>query len=199
MDVTMQVIEAQEARSRMQEAKKRIKAEVKRKYEARITQEVAERSAEAEYDFARTLARVHASGVSQAILRRDVLRTNVWSVWTYWRDLAEIEPERVTISNAKKEREQAEAFAKSHFRWSDDYATVTVVRTSEGDELETPVIFEASTIHMKNDMYYALSTSDADEVNAYRGKSYKGWITQLHKELEAQIEAGNISAPNEGE
>lgn len=195
MDVTMQVIEAQEARSRMQEAKKRIKAEVKRKYEARITQEVAERSAEAEYDFARTLARVHSSGVSQAILRRDVLRTNVWGVWTYWRDLAEIEPERVTISNAKKEREQAEAFAKSHFRWSDDYATVTVIKNAKGDDLEMPVVYTMDTIRMKGELFYALPTSDSEELRAMKTDTYRGWMDQLHTELEAQINAGNVTAP----
>lgn len=198
MDVTMQVIEAQDARSRMQEAKKRIKAEVKRKYEARITQEVAERSAEAEYEFARTLAKVHASGVSQAILRRDVLRTNVWGVWTYWRDLAEIEPERVSIRNEKAERKAAEALASSHFRWSDDYATVTIVKNSKGDELEEPVIYTANTIRVKNELFYALPTSDRDELVAIKTDTYKGWMTQLHNELEAQIEAGNITAP-EGE
>lgn len=195
MDVTMQVIEAQEARSRMQEAKKRIKAEVKRKYEARITQEVAERSAEAEYEFARTLAKVHASGVSQAILRRDVLRTNVWGVWTYWRDLAEIEPERVTISNAKKEREQAEAFANSHFRWSDDYATVTVIKNAKGDELETPVVYTMDTIRMKGELFYALPTSDSEELRAMKTDTYRGWMDQLHTELEEQINAGNVTAP----
>lgn len=198
MDVTMQVIEAQDARSRMQEAKKRIKAEVKRKYEARITQEVAERSAEAEYEFARTLAKVHASGVSQAILRRDVLRTNVWGVWTYWRDLAEIEPERKIIRDEKAERKAAEAFANSHFRWSEDYGTVTVVKNSKGDELEEPVIYTASTIRVKNELFNALPTSDRDELVAIKTDTYKGWMTQLHNELEAQIEAGNITPP-EGE
>lgn len=112
-DVTMQVIEAQEARSRMQEAKKRIKAEVRRKYEAQMNLEIAERSQDAEVEFARTLARVHASGVPQSVLRRDVLRTNVWGVWTYWRDLAQIEPERVTVANAK----EAQRLANAPFRW----------------------------------------------------------------------------------
>lgn len=101
MDVTMQIIEAQDARARMQDAKKRIKSEVRRKYEARMAQEIAEASQDAEIEFARTLARVHAAGVSQALLRREVLRTNVWSVWTYWRDLANIEPERISTAAAK--------------------------------------------------------------------------------------------------
>ena len=88
------VEEAQDARHWMQTAKKRIKAEVRRKYEARIAQEVAEATRDAEIEFARALAKVHEEGVSQATLRKEVLRTGVWSIWTYWRDLAKIEPER---------------------------------------------------------------------------------------------------------
>lgn len=108
-DVTTLIIEAQEARSRMQEAKKRIKAEVRRKYEAQIKRETAEATEDAEIEFARTLARVNAAGVSQALLRREVLRTNVWDIWTYWRDLAGMEPERVSVANAKAARERATA------------------------------------------------------------------------------------------
>lgn len=117
MDVTTLIIEGQDARSRMQEAKRRNKAEVRRKYEARITQEVADLDAEAEYTFARTLARINASGLSQALIRREILRTNVWDRWTYWRDLAEIAPERVSIANAKAEREAAEEREKITFDW----------------------------------------------------------------------------------
>lgn len=199
MDVTMQVIEAQDARSRMQEAKKRIKAEVKRKYEARITQEVAERSAEAEYEFARTLAKVHASGVSQSILRRDVLRTNVWGVWTYWRDLAEIEPERKIIRDEKAERKAAEAFANSHFRWSDDYATVTVVKSVKGEELETPVEYDMSTNQIVGEYYWPDAVSESAERAAWGIDGLPAWKRHLHAEIEAQIEAGNVPAPNEGE
>lgn len=137
-DVTMQVIEAQEARSRMQEAKKRIKSEVRRKYESRIAEEVAERTQDAEIEFAKTLARVHASGVSQATLRRDVLRTNVWSVWTYWRDLADIEPERVT---AGKEREET----KRPYRWEEGQwagqprPVLVWLKDKKGKNLEVPI------------------------------------------------------------
>lgn len=141
-DVTTLVIEAQDARSRMQEAKKRVKAEVRRKYEARMNLEIAEASQDAEIEFARTLARVHESGVSQAVLRREVLRTNVWSVWTYWRDLANIEPERVTIANAREER----LLADRVFRWEvcEDneigYAIV-LMKDAEGKKLDEEVWF----------------------------------------------------------
>lgn len=139
MDVTMQIIEAQDARSRMQEAKKRIKAEVRRKYEAQMNAEVAERTQEVEIQFAKTLAKVHASGVSQALLRRDVLRTNVWSVWTYWRDLAEIEPERKVISNAKAERDKY----KAAYRWDDDqYDVLWWQHDRKGKPMDEPIRME---------------------------------------------------------
>lgn len=139
-DVTMQVIEAQEARSRMQEAKKRIKAEVRRKYEAQMSLEIAERSQDAEVEFARTLARVHASGVPQSVLRRDVLRTNVWGVWTYWRDLAQIEPERVTVANAK----EAQRLANAPYRW-DEVDTpfgwaLVLTKDAAGDAIEPEAV-----------------------------------------------------------
>lgn len=194
-DVTTLIIEAQDARSRMQEAKKRIKAEVRRKYEAQITRETAEATQDAEIEFARVLARVNASGVSQALLRREVLRTNVWGIWTYWRDLAGMQPERVVLRDAKAERQHAEALAKSHFRWSDDYATVTVIKNAKGDELETPVVYTMDTIRMKGELFYALPTSDSEELRAMKTDTYRGWMDQLHTELEAQINAGNVTAP----
>jgi len=138
MDVTMQVIEAQEARSRMQEAKKRIKAEVRRKYESRIAEEVAERTQDAEIEFAKTLARVHASGVSQATLRRDVLRTNVWSVWTYWRDLADIEPERVTARVEREEANRPYRFEKFTYRGTERDA-ILWLKDKKGKTLDTPL------------------------------------------------------------
>ncbi len=67
-DITSLVIEAQDARSRMQEAKKRIKAEVRRKYEAAMKRDTAEAIQDAEIEFARTLARVNASGVSISVM-----------------------------------------------------------------------------------------------------------------------------------
>lgn len=145
-DVTMQVIEAQEARSRMQEAKKRIKAEVRRKYESAIALEIAERSQEAEVEFARILARVHAAGVSQAILRRDVLRTNVWGVWTYWRDLAQITPERVSASTAREEARLANAV----HRWQEadtqfGYALV-LLKDADGNPIEPEAVLTAITV-----------------------------------------------------
>lgn len=198
-DLTTLIIEAQEARSRMQEARKRIKAEVRRKYEAQITRETAEATQDAEIDFARVLARVNASGVSQALLRREVLRTNVWSIWTYWRDLAGMEPDRVTASNAKQIRERSEALAKSHFRWSDDYGTLTAIKSVKGEELEIPVEYDMGTNQLVGEYYWPDAVSESAERAAWEIDGLPAWKRQLHAEIEAQIEAGNVPAPNEGE
>lgn len=191
MDVTMQVIEAQDARSRMQEAKKRIKAEVRRKYEARINQEVAERSQEAEIEFAKTLARVHASGVSQAILRRDVLRTNVWGVWTYWRDLAEIEPERVSVANAKAARERANATVDL----SDDRTVLTVRKNSRGEEVG-PIRYDLSTLRkVRGGLWWPDTENEIAEREAVQGDDK--FLRMLSDEIQRQIDAGAIANPEE--
>ena len=134
-DVTSLVIEAQDARSRMQEAKRRVKAEVRRKYEAQMTRDIAEGTLNAEVEFARTLARIHAAGVPQAVLRREVLRTNVWSTWTYWRDMAGIEPDRVTVANARAQREAQREREKIVMEWRNK--VLYVLRNPEtGEALE---------------------------------------------------------------
>ena len=197
-DWTDRIIELEEAKAAMIAAKKAVKAEAERRARAQARREIADRVEELEHRFARRLAAANAEGMPQALIRKEVLRTGDWATWVKYRDLAEIAPERVVLRDAKKERQHAEALAKSHFRWSDDYATVTVVKNSSGDELEVPVIYTADTIRVKNELFYALPTSDRDELVAIKTDTYKGWMTQLHSELEAQIEAGNITSP-EGE
>jgi len=192
-DVTSLIIEAQDARSRMQEAKKRIKAEVRRKYEAQIKRETAEATENAEIEFARTLARVNAAGVSQALLRREVLRTNVWDIWTYWRDLAGMEPDRVTVQNAKRTAELENAT----FLWSEDYAILTVKRNSLGHVLPEPVTYNMANLKKRDkkwnpipdDEELYISTIHADEPYAF-GK-------MVNAEIQRQIDAGHVR-PNEG-
>lgn len=167
MDVTMQIIEAQDARSRMQEAKKRIKAEVRRKYEAQMNAEVAERTQEVEIQFAKTLAKVHAEGVSQALLRRDVLRTNVWSVWTYWRDLADIEPERKVLSDAKAERDKY----KAPYRWDENEALVLWWQhDKKGKPLAEPIRIEVDP------EYPAIPDMDPDTRARAKAEFGLGWV-----------------------
>lgn len=190
-DVTTLIIEAQEARSRMQEAKKRIKAEVRRKYEAQIKRETAEATQDAEIEFARTLARVNAVGVPQSILRREVLRTNVWDIWTYWRDLAGMEPERVTVANAKAAREKAEAA----MALSEDGKILTVRKNSRGDNIE-PLEYDLST---NRKVRGGLWWPDAHDAEAERevARDDKSFLRMLSDEIQRHIDAGAIANPEE--
>lgn len=190
-DVTTLIIEAQEARSRMQEAKKRIKAEVRRKYEAQIKRETAEATEDAEIEFARTLARVNAAGVSQALLRREVLRTNVWDIWTYWRDLAGMEPERVSVANAKAARERATAAV-----WvSEDGKTLTVRKDSHGNELAEAVTYDLTTNRKVQGRWWP----DAHDADAERdvARDDKGFLKMLSDEIQRRIDSGAIANPEE--
>ena len=190
-DVTTLIIEAQEARSRMQEAKKRIKAEVRRKYEAQIKRETAEATEDAEIEFARVLARVNAAGVSQSLLRREVLRTNVWDIWTYWRDLAGMEPDRVTVSNAKKERE----LGRSPCVWSEDRLTLTVRKDSKGQEIE-PVVYDMTTNRRIQGRWWPNSGTAAqnglsDEERTATARD-TGFARYVSDEIQRAIDAGEI-------
>ena len=68
-----------------------------------------------------------------------------------------------------------------------------MVNNSKGDELEVPVVYTADTLRVKNELFNALPTSDRDELVAIKTDTYKGWMSQLHNGLEAQIEAGNLT------
>jgi hypothetical protein len=190
MDITSLVIEAQDARSRMQEARKRIKAEVRRKYEAKIAAECADEIAEAEGTFAAVLARVHAAGVPQSVLRREVLRTNVWNEWVKWRDMASIEPERVSTRAAK----QAAIDERSPFRWAPDYSTLTVLRNSKGADV-SPVTYDMSTnyFHTGSRVWFPSPTDESAERAAARSDSTPTtWARFVSDEIQAAIDAGHV-------
>lgn len=192
-DVTTLIIEAQDARSRMQEAKKRIKAEVRRKYEAQIKRETAEATQDAEIEFARTLARVNAAGVSQALLRREVLRTNVWDIWTYWRDLAGMEPDRVTVRSAKKKAE----LENSAFIWSEDYQTLTVKRNTKGETLLPPVVYTMSTKWKSRSGRWEAEATDENYERLVRSQDVEyAFGKMVSAEIQRQIEAGNVKEDN---
>lgn len=200
MEDYMLVIRAQNARSEMQEAKKRIKAETRRKYEAMMNADMAEAIEDVELKFARVLAEVHDAGVPQSLLRREVLRTNVWNTWTYWRDKANIEPERVTIANARAERARAEA----PFVWSDDYTRLIVKRGVDGAILETPITyenFEKRLRHLTGGVTKIYWTWDIPDTALDRELSkryiYK-WHDYIKTEVERAAEAGELVRDDPG-
>lgn len=118
-DYTREITALQRARIEMQVEQKTNAVTIKAKYAERIRQEIADADEAAKLRFARLLADAHAAGVPQSLLRTEVLRTNAWDRWVYWRDLADIEPERVTIRNAKEEREAENRRATQVYEWQD--------------------------------------------------------------------------------
>lgn len=134
-DFTSEITALQRARVDMQTEKATNKITVKAKYAERIRQEIADADEAAEIRFARLLATAANAGIPQSILRSEVLRTNDWSRWVYWRDLAEIEPERVIISNARDAKKRADA----NHRWVEfnsefGYALV-ITKDANGNEI----------------------------------------------------------------
>lgn len=88
------VIELEDAKARMIEAKRRIRSDAEREAKRVAALKAADLIEQVEVEFARKLADAHAAGVPQAVLRSQVLRTNDWATWTKWRDLAGIQRER---------------------------------------------------------------------------------------------------------
>jgi hypothetical protein len=139
-DWTYRIVALQDARHRMQEAKRAIKSEEEHKALQAARLRIAERSQEAEIAFARDLAAAVAEGMPQSVLRSDVLRTNAWDRWVYWRDLAEIEPERVTVAKAKQARVEAER--PFHWDLSNPGApTFRVSRGPNGEEIDVQISY----------------------------------------------------------
>lgn len=139
-DYTHEITMLQRARIDMQTEKAANKVSIKAKYAERIRQEIADADVEAEIRFARLLAEAHAAGVPQSLLRSEVLRTNVWSRWTYWRDLAEITPDRTVLIDRKEETRRANAV----YRWDEadtefGYALV-LTKDEEGQVIEPEAV-----------------------------------------------------------
>lgn len=102
-DYTAEVIRLEGLYEGMQIAKKRIADEIRSRHRVAIRHEIEEAQRGIEYEFARELATSHASGLPGQVIRSNVLRTQDWGRWKKWRELAEIQPERVTVANAKAE------------------------------------------------------------------------------------------------
>lgn len=196
-DYTHEILTLQRARIDMQAAKASNRATIKAKYAERIRQEVEDANEAAEIRFARLLAEAHTAGVPQSLLRSEVLRTNVWSRWTYWRDLAEIEPDRITIRDAKKERELENAA----FIWSDDYHFLSVKRNSLGRLLDPMVEYTMDNLHKSGSRWFpdlADRSAEADqyeiEVSRADGPEY-AYRKFVHAEIQRVIDAGLLDNP----
>lgn len=139
-DYSAEILALQKSRLQMQSDKKLVEIEVKQKYAERIRDEIRRRTEAIELEFAHDLAEAHARGVPQSLIRSDVLRTNVWSRWTYWRDLAQIQPDRVIATNRNAEKQKQ----TGDYYWEhEDSGWVLYWRTNhEGAEMAEPVRFD---------------------------------------------------------
>lgn len=136
-DHTVEILRLQQAREELAVTKAAVRARIKAKYNARIADEIQRETAQAELEFAHLLKQANDRGVPQSLLRLEVLRTNTWSRWTYWRDLAQIEPDRITVANAK----QARKLANLPYRWDAEARTITWLKGPKGEPLREEVIF----------------------------------------------------------
>lgn len=118
-DYTAAVIRLENAYSSMQIARKRVADEVRAEFQRAIRDEITRRQHDIEHEFARELRLESERGLPGSVIRAEVLRTQDWGRWKKWRDLADIEPERVTIRNAKEEREAERERATRVFEWRD--------------------------------------------------------------------------------
>ena len=106
-DYTAEIIALQAARTALQVSEKTIAAEVKARYRDIARAEIESRITDNRIDFSRKLKAAHDAGVPASLLRSEVLRTNTWDRWTYWRDLAGIEPDRRLSTLPLSEKESS--------------------------------------------------------------------------------------------
>lgn len=184
MDYTNQILALQRARIDMQTEKKIVEVEVKQKYAEQIQHEIQERVATAERIFAGKLKDATDAGIPQSLIRKEVLRTNVWERWTYWRDLAQIEPERVKTQNA---RETAKIRERG-YEWNDDYSVLTLLQLGE-KALPYP-------LHILDWSTSPLDISLAEDVfNAYRRWGGGRELDDVGKEaIRLAFEEGRITS-----
>lgn len=192
-DYTLAVNELRRHYNELSAHKKSVRAMVKAEFEAKIDFEIARRIEAEELKFANHLAAVkEREGLPVSIIQDHVLRTRTWSRWEKWRDMAGLEPEFVTVENAR----EAKARENATYVWSDDYKTLTVLRGTDGKLLDTAIVYEMPERLKKvgGDVYWPVPVDEAVERVAYEGN--QAYIKNLSAEISAQIEAGNVPGPN---
>lgn len=194
-DYTSEIAELSAAYQANRVANATISHEVRNKYRAIIAAEIDERKRETDKKFADHLAAVKSrANLPVGIIQDHVLHTKAWSRWVYWRDLAGLAPEKVSVGLAR----EAKLLEKSHFRWSDDYATVTVVKMPNGDELDEPVFYDMNTNRLIGERWWPDAINGSMEKEIMREmQNPKPWKDALHEEIQSQIDAGNVT--NTGE
>lgn len=190
-EYTAAVIRLENAYESMKLAKGRVASEIKARHRVEQRREIEEASRELEHEFATALALENANGLPGDIIRSDVLHTQDWTRWKKWRDLAGIEPERVSARKAKDTIARENAV----FLWSEDYQTLTVKKNSKGISLDPAVIYDMGNLQ-KMGSYWIADTEDDDYELAVRkaDESY-AFLKMVTVEIQRVIDAGHLDNP----
>lgn len=187
-DYTAAVIRLEQSYQSMQLARKRVADEVKMEYRALMRDEIARRQKAAEAQFAGDLAIEHAAGLPGNVIREHVLHTHDWSRWTKWRDLAGIDPDRVTVLDAKK----AAQLENATFLWADDYSTLTVQKNADGTAI-APLVYKMDTNAKFGGIWWPDATDkDADMAFRQTGDHGQAYARMVSAEIQRAIDAGHV-------
>ena len=191
-DYTAEVVELQAAYTANRVANASISTEVKSKYRARIAEEIRNLKAEVDKRFADHLARVkERSGMPLTVIQEDVLHTKSWDRWVYWRDLANIAPERVSVAEARK----AKADENAAFVWDLDARKLTLKRNRAGKILSPPVLFDMETLQYR-DRKWMMSAINGDAYDDHIRSSERLYSFVID-EINRAVNAGEIETPEQ--
>lgn len=186
-DYTAAVIRLEQSYQSMQLARKRVADEVKMEYRALMRDEIARRQKAAEAQFAGDLAIEHAAGLPGNVIREHVLHTHDWSRWTKWRDLAGIDPDRVTVLDAKK----AAQLENATFLWADDYSTLTVQKDAKSNAI-SPLIYDMTTNSKFGTIWWPDATDRDADMATRHGDEGIAFARMVSEEIQRAIDAGHV-------
>jgi hypothetical protein len=135
-DYTAAVIRLESAYETMQLARKRVADEIKARHRIEQRKEIDAAIRDVEIEFANLIAREAENGLPGNVIREEVLHTQDWGRWKKWRDLAGMEPDRVTRQNAKVERER-------RYEFNEDRTVLYWLKDASGNPLSPPVEFNS--------------------------------------------------------
>lgn len=185
-DYTAEVAELEAAFRANKIAGASIAADVRAKYRPLIAREIETLKAENDLRFARHLKEVkERSGLPLHVIQDDILHTRTWSAWTKWRDLAQIEPERVVQANHKDDVRRANAPAT----WDLAEGLFYIRKDKSGADIKPPVAFRVDSIRRPaydRTKWYADSVLPESEVLP------TGAQLMLHEVIQAAFDDGTL-------
>lgn len=193
-EYTAAVIRLENAYESMKLAKARVANEIKSRHRVEQRREIEEATRELEHEFATALALENANGLPGDVIRSDVLHTQDWTRWKKWRDLAGIEPERVSARKAK----ETIARENATFLWSDDYATLTVKKNSRGKTLSPELVYDMATnTKVRGGLWWPDSQDQDYDIRVMKEDEDFQFRKMVSAQIQRAIDAGDIDNPEE--